>query len=111
MIRKPLEEENLFAAMGRLLGLRYEYEREYEINAPAQHIAQNNSVLDLSSLSAELREELGLAAEALDMVAANRIVMQILESSPGLAAELNALIQTFRFDRIVDLCNAVGNGA
>lgn len=106
MVRKPLEEQSLFAVMGRLLGLSYEYEREYEINAPLQYATQENTVLDLSSLAPELCEELCLAAEALDIVAANRIVMQILPASPELAADLNALIQAFRFDRIVDLCKA-----
>ena len=121
LIRKPLEEEKLFEVMGRVLGLHFAYESEYEYESGSQpqpeyvvdvqspHVALKNIALDLSSLATELRDELRLTAEALDIVAANKIVVQIQATSPELAAELNALIRAFRFDRIVDFCKACDN--
>ncbi|MES2047406.1 MAG: ATP-binding protein [Pseudomonadota bacterium] len=123
MVRKPLEEKRLFAMMGRLLGLRYEYELEYEREveveyenegegyAASPHPKRENTLLDLSSLAPDLRDELMLASEALDLFAANEIVTKIQASSPELAAELNALILAFRFERIVELCKAGATNA
>ena len=106
MVRKPLEEEQLFEVMGRLLGLNY----QYEVNPPSQHSVQKINDLDLSSLASDLRDELSLAAESLDLVAANKIVKQIGLGSPELAEKLDAMVQAFRFDLIVDFCKAGGRG-
>ena len=97
MVRKPLEEDRLFAVMGELLGLRYRY-------AEAVTPAQAATELDLSVLPAEMLQKLKAAAEALDVDEIKTLVAQIGTAHPALAAALETLVQGYRFDRIAELC-------
>ena len=97
MVRKPLEEDRLFAVMGELLGLRYRY-------AEAVTPAQTATELDLSVLPAEMQQKLKAAAEALDVDEIKTLVAQIGTAHPPLAAALETLVQAYRFDRIAELC-------
>ena len=103
MTFKPLEEDRLFAVMGELLGLRYRY-AEAEAVAPAQ--AAN--ALDLSLLPAEMLQKLKAAAEALDMDEMKTLVAQIGTAHPSLAATLETLVQGYRFDKVVAMCDSAG---
>ena len=100
MVRKPLEEERLFAVMGALLKVHYRYAEEdvSECATPGD--------LDLSVLAPETLEELRSAADALDVGRVKRVVVQLRETNPPLAAGLDELVQGFRFYRISDLCKA-----
>jgi PAS domain S-box-containing protein len=98
MLRKPFDEERLFALMGELLGLRYRHAQAQP--TPAEPPLGE---LDLSGLPAPVREELRQAADALDFEKTQHLVAQL---EPALAAPLQALVQGFRFDRIADLCRA-----
>lgn len=102
MVRKPLDEDQLFELMGELLGIRYRYaEIEPDVEAPSE--------LDLSSLPPNLLKELKEAADDLDLKKTEHIVMQLQVANPELAVALNALLQGFRFDQIAALCSKAGN--
>ena len=99
VVAKPMEEQQLFAVMGGLLGLRYRYEEAPEPAAgpPAE--------LDLSPLPASIREELREAAVALDPEAAHTLIAGLRADHPELARGLAALVDAYRFDRLAELCN------
>jgi hypothetical protein len=104
MVRKPLEEEKLFAVMGERLGLRYRYEEA------TVHAQPTTTELDLSVLPPELLLNLKAAAEALDMEKALQLVAAVRATHPDLGAALEVLVQGFRFDRIVDRCGLAETG-
>ncbi len=97
MVKKPLEEEQLFAVMAELLGVRYLYGRDKAHAVPAGD-------LDLSILPPQTIAELLAAAEMLDSEMVVNIIQQLRAPHPALAAELKTLAKTFRFDRIADFC-------
>jgi CheY-like chemotaxis protein len=99
LVRKPLEEGRLFAVMGELLGLRYRHTEDATSAQPA-------SEQDLSVLPAAVRQQLKIAAEALDLETMQQLVTQLHAAHPDLAAALEVLLQGYRFDRIGQLCDA-----
>ena len=103
MLKKPLEEERLFAVMGELLGLRYRYGGE----VPAAAAALAPEELDLSGLEPDVAVDLKAAAEALDIGQTQQIVARLRETHPALADALQSLLQDFRFDRIAALCDSI----
>jgi len=105
MLKKPLDNDHLFAVMGELLGVRYRYAELVTPNVPLL------TTLDLSSVPQSLRQELRAAAELLDLDAAARLVAQLQLAQPALGAALNELVHSFRFDRISDLCLVAEKGA
>lgn len=50
--------------------------------------------------------KLGAAAQALDMEAVQQLVTNLRPTQPEIATSLEVLTQRFRFDRIVNLCDA-----
>lgn len=101
MVKKPLEEERLFAVMGDLLGLHYRYMDEEAL--PFMHVVTSS---DLSVLSPDTIRELMMAAQALDLNVVQQIVANIGIQHPALAAALDEKVRAFQFDRIVALCQA-----
>jgi signal transduction histidine kinase/DNA-binding response OmpR family regulator len=101
LVRKPMVEEQLFAVLGKLLGLRYRYE---ENSAQA---ASADGAPDLTALPNDLLQKLKAAADALDMEAIQQLVAGIRITHPDLATALDSLAQEFRFDRIGEMCSAV----
>jgi PAS domain S-box-containing protein len=99
VLAKPADEDQLFAVMGKLLGLRYRY-AEAESPPAAPPLAAS----DLAVLPAALRGELRAAAEVLDMEATRTLVAQIREMQPALGDALERLASAYRFDRIAVLC-------
>lgn len=99
MVKKPLEEEQLFALMGKLLGVRYLYGRDKARAAPAGN-------LDLHVLPPQTIAELLAAAEMLDSDMVANIIQQLRTPHPALATELRSLAKNFRFDRIADFCRS-----
>ena len=96
VLSKPLEMEQIFAAMEGLLGVRYRYAEPEEAAAP----------VDLSRLPAPLRGELGQAADCLDIEATAQVIGRIRAIDGPLATELEKLARDFRFDRILALLSA-----
>jgi PAS domain S-box-containing protein len=101
MIRKPLEEASVFSVMGNLLNLRYRY-AEPELNADA--ILPD--ILNFTSLPSEQVTALKAAAEELDLAKTRQIVASLQKTHPVLAVMIDDLLQGFRFDRIIELCEA-----
>jgi len=101
VLSKPLDEEQLFAAMERLLGLRYRY-----AEAPAATAAAATGI-DLTGLPPSLRDELCRAARLLDVEAAEQAIGRIRELDPRIAEELDELVRSYRYDRIIALCDSL----
>jgi CheY-like chemotaxis protein len=102
LVRKPLEEAQIFDTMGRLLGL--EFRRAVGKPGASETGAETGvAIPDLAGLPAPLRGELRNAAEALDLDAMQGLIEQIRTEDPGLALGLRSLVDGFRFDLIVGL--------
>ncbi len=99
VLSKPLDEEQLFAAMERLMGLRYRYAEPSTVP-----MAAAVSGADLARFPADLREELCRAAGILDEEATQRAIDRIRATDARLAGELEEWVRTYRYDRIVALC-------
>jgi signal transduction histidine kinase/CheY-like chemotaxis protein len=102
VLPKPLDQEQLFAAMERLLGLRYRYaEAPVATAGPA-------ATADATPLPPDLREALGQAARTLDVEATRQLIARVGEIDSVLAGELEEWAQAYRYDRIVALCKLSG---
>jgi PAS domain S-box-containing protein len=101
MVRKPIVEDKLFSVMGELLGVRYQ-----QSEAVASDGAQGTQHIDLAALPADELRKFRSAAEALDFEAMQLLIEPLREGQPQLASALEALVQSFRFDRIYELCEA-----
>lgn len=100
LLRKPVDQEMLFRIMGDLLGLSYRYAHE------AMH--DRTVHIDLSILRPELRQQLLLAAEQLDLESVRLLIQQIgAQYGQSLAEALSSLLDDYRFDRLVSLCERV----
>jgi signal transduction histidine kinase/CheY-like chemotaxis protein len=99
VLSKPLDEEQLFAAMERLLGLRYRYAEQLTVPAAA-----SINAADLARLPADVRQELSHAAQILDEESTRRAIDRVRETDVRLADELEELVRAYRYDRIVTLC-------
>ena len=97
MVRKPIEQEQLFAVMGRLLGVRFIYAEDKASSHPPHPV-------DLSALPAEAKAALGRAAERLDLEAARALVEQLRAEYPDESHDIAELIDGYRFDRLSELC-------
>jgi signal transduction histidine kinase/DNA-binding response OmpR family regulator len=101
VLAKPVEVEQIFATMARLLDLRYRYaDKPVAVDGPA-----NAPVIDFGRLPAHLCDELRRAADLLDVEAAGQAIDRLREFDGGLADKLEALVRAYRFDRIVSLCD------
>ena len=56
-------------------------------------------------MSAELRRALLAAALRLDVEATRQIIAQVREFDPAAAAQLEAWVNEYRYDRILALCD------
>jgi PAS domain S-box-containing protein len=97
MVRKPIEEDRLFAVMARLLGLRFTY-----ADGPAPPTQPR--AVDLSALPPDLRQDLRRAAEGLDMEAVRGLVERLRAEHPAEADGIAELIDAYRFDILINLC-------
>ncbi|MRR51586.1 MAG: PAS domain S-box protein [Rhodocyclaceae bacterium] len=100
VLSKPLDEEQLFAAMERLLGLRYRY-----AEAPASAVPASD--IDLAGLPLALRDQLCRAARLLDVEATEQAIGRVRDVDPHVAEELEELVSTYRYDRIIFLCDSI----
>jgi len=97
VVRKPIEEERLFAAMTELLGLRFRYAEGESAEKPA-------GPADLSRLPAERRAELANAATGLDTEATLAVVEGLRGEFPLEADLILGLVENYRYDRLLELC-------
>jgi signal transduction histidine kinase/DNA-binding response OmpR family regulator len=100
LLKKPIDENDLFEAMARHLSLSYEYVAS---NPPEATVtAQPNC--SPATLPDELRNALVRAANELDLEETRTAIDRIARLNPALARQLDALLERFEFERIVDLC-------
>lgn len=98
LLRKPVDQEAMFEIMGDLLGLSYEY-------AEAKPAPITEPALDLSVLAPDLLAQLQLASEQLDLEFARHLIAQIRSQySEKMADSLVVILEEYRFDRLVSLC-------
>lgn len=102
MVKKPLEEANLFSVMGALLNLPYRYADSVKQEARPELIREGS--LDFSVLPQSQLVALKAAAEELDLGKTREIVATLKVTHPALAIIVEDFACGFRFDRIVDLC-------
>ncbi|SEH08241.1 response regulator [Candidatus Venteria ishoeyi] len=98
-VRKPLQEEEIFQAMEKALGVRYLYEEVLGNNAQMERIQLTPEVF--SVLPQALILALEEAAIRLDSDELKQVIEQVHVSAPTLANTLNTLVNEFRFDLIV----------
>lgn len=102
MLKKPVLETDLYKLLGTLLGIHY---RHGVLRPTAlEKIAAEASSTDLSDLPAPLLVELQRAAECLDVEAVRAIAARIAPKHAQTSHSLEALVDNFRFDRIVEWC-------
>ena len=99
LVRKPIEENQLFEIIRRLLGLRYEYAESVSVAPPATAAAK----ADLSALPSEIRADLVQVVTMLDEEAVVSIVNRLRAEYPGEADVIMELLEGYRFDRIGEL--------
>jgi len=97
LVNKPVDEGRLFQVIGQMLGLRFDY-----AEVATTDVAQ--SAADLASLPYDLRRGLANAALLLDKEATLAIVERLRPSHPAEAESIDKLVEEYRFDRILDLC-------
>jgi signal transduction histidine kinase/CheY-like chemotaxis protein len=98
VLAKPLDDDKLFDAMARLLGVRFQYAD------PVAAQGATATAMDLSGLSDDLRGELATAAGLLDIEATEAAIERIRSIDAALAEQLKTVARTFHFDRIVAAC-------
>ncbi len=103
LLKKPIEENQLFETMARHLALRYDY-----VPTSLPEPVAGAALPTLAGLPAELRTALATAAAMLDLEETRAVLARIGMHDAVLARQLEALLERFDFERIVDLCR---NGA
>ena len=96
MLAKPIEEEELFTLIERLLGLRFRRAETSETPAATTAVS--------TGLTFAQRDRLARAAATLDVETCRAIAAEIEPGDPALSAHLRQLLDGFRFDKIAELC-------
>lgn len=99
LARKPIEENQLFEIISRLIGLRYEYAE----SVPTALTATATAKADLSALPSEIRADLTRVVAMLDEEAVIPIVKRLRVEYPNEADVIMELLDGYRFDRIAEL--------
>jgi len=102
ILRKPIEAEQLFEMIGRMLKLKFEYAEES--NELASTTDSLETAETLNALAAERLKELKIAAVALDVEATQAIVEGLRADFPVEAKLISRLIKDYRFDKLIALC-------
>ena len=96
-VPKPLQFEQVYACMSKLLGLRFEYEEEKaESNALPKLLAK-----DLRDIPPELRNSLRLALLSLDPGTINQSLDQLDAVKPALAQLLRRYVGRLHYSQIL----------
>ena len=101
MLPKPIDEDQLFAVMGQLLGLRYRRQADPE-PAVAEPL---KAASGLAGLPEDTRAALRTAALNLDLEAASAVVAGLGLEQAAVAQLLRTCLETFQFERVVMLCD------
>ncbi|WP_366025328.1 PAS domain S-box protein [Microcoleus sp. PH2017_08_TRC_O_A] len=102
-MRKPFREEDIFAAMGKHLGVRYIYEEPTEVSMGGAGESSQDVLTPeaIASLSPDWRVQFKQNILSVDMEAIASSIAQIGTINPSLAAALQDCINNFEYDRIL----------
>ncbi|KQW96655.1 hypothetical protein ASC94_07405 [Massilia sp. Root418] len=98
-LRKPLEQDDLFAMLELQLGLHF----LREPLAAAAALQPPLSAADLAPLPAELRSALKQAVADLDLARIERLAAELPPASPDLAPRLRAMLERTEFRQLWEL--------
>jgi len=98
LLSKPVDAQKLFEAIGRRLGLTYQYAGSAVEQAGA-------ALTDFERLPQALRKELAEAAMILDVDAVMAVATQLAPAYPAEAERIAKLAGDFHFDKILELVN------
>lgn len=98
MVAKPLDEQQIFETMARLLGVAFDYER-----AATEGARTAAATTALPALPPELAAALRAAAESLDIEACRALIERIEAIDADAANNLHALVNDFRFEELIRL--------
>ncbi len=103
-MRKPFREEDIFAAMGKHLGVRYIYEDPTEVSGAGVGESSQEVLTpeDLASVSPDWIAEFKQNILSVDMEAIASSIAQIRTVNPSLAGTLQDCINNFEYDRILN---------
>ena len=102
IVHKPFRAAEIFTAMEQYLGVRYRYAEEAEETPPQPAVELDAAMLE--RLPAELRQELGVVANRLDVEAIRELIERIrFAGDAGIADGIQALANEFQFGRILEL--------
>lgn len=104
MLAKPIKEDDLFALIERLLGLRL---RRAEVREEQTSLDSMTSDAVLTGLTLEQRNRLAQAAATLDVEICRSIANELSEAHPAQGQRLQQLIAGYRFDLIAKLSRAM----
>jgi len=105
LVCKPIQEEEIFDAIGRQLGVEYEYADTELPTVPDATIELTKEML--AELPGELLDELRRAALVLDRAAMAVLIERVDARAPNTAKGLQRLMDSFQFRRIQDLLRDV----
>jgi len=97
-LSKPFRDEEIFAQLEALLGIRFA--REESKAAPAGGDADALTPERVSSLPADLRRRLSEAAAGGESDALQVLAAQVADHDAAMGARLAALVRSYRFDEI-----------
>lgn len=101
-VRKPFRDHVIFDKMAKHIGVQYLYE-DLPAPSPASLTCSTSSDWIVESdLSTDWLDQIKTAAVRLDEAALEQLVEQIQPQAPALAQQLTELIQTLRFDLILE---------
>ncbi|NJK65455.1 MAG: PAS domain S-box protein [Microcoleus sp. SU_5_3] len=104
-MRKPFREEDIFAAMGKHLGVRYIYEDPTEASETGMGESSHEVLTPeaIASLSPDWVAEFRQRILSVDMEAIASSIEQIRTVNPSLADTLQDCINNFEYDRILSI--------
>ena len=101
IVSKPLRENKVFAAIGRLLAVEYQYAETLQPNV--FEVSPELTVEMLSELPPEWISDLRKATRVLSRTAMAELIERIEVHAPDTAKGLQRLVDDFQFERIRDL--------
>ena len=103
-MRKPFREEDIFAVMGKHLGVRYIYEDPTEVSVAGVGESSQEVLTPeaIASLSPDWIAEFKQNILSVDMEAIASSIAQIHTVNPSLADTLQDCINNFEYDRILN---------
>ncbi|HNB68076.1 transporter substrate-binding domain-containing protein [Accumulibacter sp.] len=104
ILAKPVRAQDIFATLGRLLGLRYRHAAASDGQEAIPELAAGM----LASLPEPLRQALRAAATELDVRGTEAVIEEIESLDPQLAVGLKTRAENYRFSEILALFEAPG---